>query len=189
MSVSADVSCRIAWADDAAAVAAVQLAALRADSPHLLPAEIREPGPSDDEALRELTGIWHGSLTRPTEARQRVLVALERSAVRGFALTSPAGDPDADSGDGELVDLVVDPGHRRAGHGSRLLQAAVDTLNADRFTVATTWVVADDDVRRDFLASAGWAPDGAHRTLAEAPDGSTAKQVRLHVDISGVASA
>ncbi|QWC85357.1 GNAT family N-acetyltransferase [Nocardioidaceae bacterium] len=184
MAPTADVSCRVAWADDAEAVARVQLAALRADSPELLPSELRSPGEHDAEALAELTGIWRGSLSRPTEARQRVLVALERSAVRGFALTSPAGDPDADPGDGELVDLVVDPAHRRDGHGSRLLQAAVDTLKADRFERATTWVVSEDDARRAFLTSAGWEADGAHRTLGEGSEGASARQVRLHVGIA-----
>jgi GNAT superfamily N-acetyltransferase len=101
-------------------------------------------------------------------------------------VTTPSPDPDADPvADGELGDLVVHPAHRRAGHGSRLLQAGVDTLRADRFTRATTWLRTDDDVRRRFLTEAGWAPDGAHRELDLHGDGSVrVKQVRLHTDVS-----
>ncbi len=64
-----------------------------------------------------------------------MLVALERNRVLGFALTSPAGDPDCDPvADGEISEFTVDPAERGKGHGSRLLQAGVDTLLADRFT-------------------------------------------------------
>ncbi|RYJ00955.1 MAG: GNAT family N-acetyltransferase, partial [Actinomycetales bacterium] len=63
------------------------------------------------------------------DARNRVLVALERNTVVGFAITSPASDPDCDPvADGELSELNVDPAKRGLGHGSRLLQAAVDTM-------------------------------------------------------------
>ena len=75
-----------------------------------------------------------------------MLVALERNRVVGFALTSPAVDPDCDPvADGELAEVTLDPAERAKGHGSRLLQAAVDTLAADRFTRAVTWVNAGDD--------------------------------------------
>jgi hypothetical protein len=64
------------------------------------------------------------------------------------------------------------------------VQAAVDTLKADRFTRAVTWLGATDDETRAFLTAGGWAPDGAHRTLDLTGDGSVqVKQVRLHTDL------
>ena len=116
------------------------------------------------------------ALSRPADARNRVLVALERNRVVGFALTSPAGDPDCDPiTDGEIAEITLHPREQRKGHGSRLLQAAVDTLVADRFTRAVTWVSARDDALRTFLTDAGWAADGAHRELAlDAVGGSRA---------------
>ena len=79
-------------------------------------------------------------------------------------------------------ELTVTSGERHKGHGSRLQQAAVDTLAADRFTRAVTWVGAADDELRAFLTQAGWAADGAHRELDLYGDGAvTVKQVRLHV--------
>jgi GNAT superfamily N-acetyltransferase len=115
-----------------------------------------------------------------------VLVALERNAIRGFAVTSPSTDPDADQvADGEVVELTVDPDHTRQGHGSRLVQACADTLRADKFTRAVMWLTSTDDVRRRFLTEAGWAPDGAHRELDLHGDGSVrVKQVRMHTDLS-----
>ena len=122
------------------------------------------------------------ALARPADARNRVLVALERNTVTGFLVTGPASDPDCDPvSTGELTDLTVDPHKRRAGHGSRLLQAGADTLVADRFVRAVTWLPAADDTMRAFLTDAGWGADGAHRTLDLLGDGTTTlKQVRLH---------
>jgi GNAT superfamily N-acetyltransferase len=180
-SPTADVSVRVAWADDAVGIAAVQVAAWQEEYAGLLPAEV--VGSFDPT---EFAAAWHRAISRPADARNRVLVALERAELRGFAVTTPSPDPDADPvADGELGDLVVHPAYRRAGHGSRLLQAGIDTLRADRFTRATTWLRTEDDVRRRFLTEAGWAPDGAHRELDLHGDGSVrVKQVRLHTDIS-----
>jgi ribosomal protein S18 acetylase RimI-like enzyme len=174
---SADVSARVAWSEDAPAIAAVQVRAWRASYADLLPASVLDALDPD-----QLAEGWRAALARPTDARNRVLVSLERNLVTGFVVTSPASDPDCDPIKvGELTDLTVDPHKRRAGHGSRLLQAGIDTLVADRFELAVTWLQAADDATRTFLTSAGWGPDGAHRTLDLAGDGTTTvKQVRLH---------
>lgn len=174
---AADVSCRIAWTDDAGAIAAVQVQAWRASYAELLPAEVLEG--LDQQAI---AAQWHAALTAPPDARNRVLVALEHNRVTGFVLTGPAVDPDCDPvADGEITDLTVAPADRGAGHGSRLMQAAVETLQADRFTRAVTWLAAADDDQRRFWTDAGWAADGAHRALDLTGDGDTVvKQVRLH---------
>jgi ribosomal protein S18 acetylase RimI-like enzyme len=179
--VNADVSCRVAWADDAPAIAAVQVRAWRASYAGLLPAELLSSMVADDLAAQ-----WRESLSRPPDARNRVLVALERNLGTGYADTGPATDPDSDPvADGEVTDLTVDPHKRHSGHGSRLMQAGVDTLKADRFTRAVTWLGSSDDETRAFLTAAGWAPDGAHRTLDLTGDGTVqVKQVRLHTDLS-----
>ena len=77
-SPQADVSCRIAWADDADAIAAVQVRAWRTSYDGLLPSELLES--LDRDAL---AAGWRASLVQPAEARQRVLVALERNTVTG----------------------------------------------------------------------------------------------------------
>jgi GNAT superfamily N-acetyltransferase len=173
---SADVSVRVAWADDAEAIAAVQARAWAASYVGLVPAagELREA---------DFAQLWRDALQRPGDARHRALVALERNRVVGFAITTPATDPDCDPmTDGELM---VDADERGKGHGSRLLQAAVDTMVADRFDRAVIWLVADDDALRTFLTDAGWGTDSAHRTLDLDGTGTTqVKQVRLHTALS-----
>jgi ribosomal protein S18 acetylase RimI-like enzyme len=174
---TADVSVRVAWRADAPAIAAVQVAAWQATYDAVLPPELLTALPVD-----EFTEHWEASIMRPKEARQRVLVALERASVRGFTTTAPSLDDDADpSQDGELGELVVDPAARGLGHGSRLLHAAVDTMLSDRFRRALTWLPSTNDDLRGFLVSQGWAPDGAFRELDLEGDGQvTVKQVRLH---------
>jgi len=173
---TSDVSVRVAWGDDAGAIAAVQVRAWREQYAGLVPAEAL---PTDPDAVAE---AWRAAMARPGDARHRVLVALARNRVVGYAVTSPAADPDRDPvADGELAELVVDPQELGLGHGSRLLQAAADTLRADRFARAVTWVLTGDDARRGFLTGAGWAPDTAHRELdLDGTGTTTVRQVRLH---------
>jgi len=174
---TADVSVRIAWAADAPAIAGCQVRAWRELYASVLPANVLED--LDDEAI---AAAWTVALDKPGDARNRVLVALERATVRGFAVTAPAADPDADPvADGEIVEFSIDPAHRRAGHGSRLLQACADTMRADRFTRAVWWLPTTGDALREFVTGTGWSADGAHRELDLHGDGRVRlKQVRLH---------
>ena len=182
-SPTADVSVRIAWADDAQAIAELQLRTWRDLYAGVVPDDALPSGP---EAVTAAAEAWKASFATPRDARNRVLVALERNRVVGFTITGPASDPDCDPvSDAEVQELILDPAERGKGHGSRLLQAAVDTMVADRFTRAVTWTISTDDGLRVFLSEAGWAPDGAHRGLDLDGSGSTVvKQVRLHTAFS-----
>jgi GNAT superfamily N-acetyltransferase len=174
-----DVSARLAWPDDAPAMVRVQLTAWREQFAEVLPVEEIDALDPDDLIAR-----WVTTLGAPKDARMRVLVALERADVRGFTLVHPSYDPDSDQvSDGEVGEFVIDPAHQRNGHGSRLLQAAMDTLAADKFTRARWWVNTTDDALRAFVTESGWEPDGAHREL-ESETGGTVKQIRLHTSLT-----
>lgn len=176
----ADRSVRVAWADDAIAIGSIQARAWRETYAPVLPTELLDQ--IDAGAFAER---WRTAIATPPTAKHRVLVALERNTVTGFAATAPSEDPDAGAGDGEIVAFHIDPAAFGAGHGSRLLAAAADTLRADGFTHARFWVVVRDDALRAFLEPAGWAPDGAHRELDLTGDGTAQlKQLRLHTDLS-----
>jgi ribosomal protein S18 acetylase RimI-like enzyme len=177
---TADVSVRLAWGSDADDIGRLQVQAWRESYADVVPADVLAELPADAFADQ-----WRASITRPREARERVLVALARTQVRGFVATSPAHDADADPAvDGEIVELVVDPEQRGAGHGSRLVHAAVDTLRADKFQRATIWLNATADGLRGFLAAQGWEADGGHRQLDLYGDGAViVKQVRLHTAV------
>ena len=134
--------------------------------------------------LATMTASWETAILRPPLAQCRVLVAVGSDRLAGFAAVGPSDDPDAEPGADALVaEFVIDPAAQRLGHGSRLLNAVVDTLRADGFERATWWVQAADDVLRRFLTEAGWAPDGAHTEVAVTEGGARLKLVRLHTGI------
>ncbi|MCI1747008.1 MAG: GNAT family N-acetyltransferase [Acidipropionibacterium sp.] len=186
-SAGGTASVRLAMPAEAAAIAGLQRRVWQAD-PDLA-------GVLGSVSGEQMTESWWRAIATPPLAELRVLVALEPPAestgrsrqgrqLRGFAAIGPSEDPDAEPTDALVAELLVDPDHRGEGHGSRLLNAVVDTLRADRFSRATCWLRSTDDRARAFLTGAGWAPDGAHRQTGT-PDGSVRiKEIRLHTWIA-----
>ena len=178
-------SVRLAWPAEAAAVADVQRRVWAAELAPALAAEVLAGVTAD-----EMVAAWEQAISRPPQARFRVLVAVEESRVVGYATTVPAQDPDADpAADGEVQEFAVDPPARHRGHGSRLLNACADTLRADGFSSARWWVASTDDALRRFLTSAGWAADGSSREIGSDDVDVRLRQVRLHTDLSLEGSA
>lgn len=173
---AADASVRAATAADAAAIGEVQAAAWRASYSDLLPSATLDA--LDPAGLAE---IWRDAIVRPPSGTHRVLVAVAAGVVVGFA----AVVPDADAGPevAEIAALVVSPLAQRAGHGSRLLNASVDRVRDQGFERVVGWVLEADEVRRRFLADAGFAEDGARRSFATGgaaePRGGELSEVRM----------
>jgi Acetyltransferases len=165
---------------EASAVAALQRRSWIADYPTELSDELLAA--ADLEAM---TQSWQTAILRPPLAQFRVLVAVGAERIVGFAAIGPSDDPDATAGADALVaEFTIDPQARHNGHGSRLLNAVADTLRADGFERATWWVRSTDDALREFLGSAGWAPDGAHTEVATSAEGQHLKLVRLHTGLA-----
>mgnify|MGYP005813275685 CR=1 FL=1 len=171
---TADVSVRPAVPGDEAAIAAVQLGAWRASYTDTL-------GEGALAMLDEAAVVarWRAAIVSPPARTFHVLVAMAGHRLVGFVSIAPVPAPpnaaDQTPG-GILLALEVMPDQQRAGHGSRLLAAAVDTLRTDGADQVITWVADGDDARVRFLETAGLSPDGATRELASGPgpDGRTA---------------
>jgi len=176
---------RTAAPDDAGAIARVQAAAWRATYGTLLPAEVLEG--LDSPAAHEQ---WREAVATPPSVRHRVLVAMTGADVVGFAAFGPSEDSDLVAMvDAELTAFCILPDRIRQGHGSRLVNAAVDHLRGDDFQHVRVWLAAGgvDDRLHAFLAGAGWAEDGARRELDLHGDGRlVVPQVRLHAAIGTV---
>lgn len=155
---------RLARTSDVDDIAAVQVRAWRETFADLLPDEALEALDASEIATQ-----WADAILRPPTPRHRVLVAIDAESghdkVVGYAAVGPDDSPDAGPSTGAVFDLVVDPGHRRNGHGSRLMHAAVDHLLAIGMDTAVTWVLLADGPRRAFFESAGWGPDSAWREI------------------------
>lgn len=172
-------SVRLALPAEASAIAELQLASWTAQPELGVAVEL----PSPEEA----GAAWLQAIMAPPLATCRVLVALdgESPTPAGFAVTGPSDDEDADETTGLIAEFVIAPEHRGQGHGTRLLQACVDTLAADGFSLLTWWLPSTDDATRGLATATGWAADGAHRSLGtdDASD-ATLRQVRLHTSVA-----
>ena len=172
-------SVRLAMPAEAAQIAAIQRRGWVQRFPqHLADSVLAELD------LADMVESWHGAIVRPPLAQFRVLAAVSDDKVVGFAAVGPSDDDDADPGvDGLVAEFTIDPAAQRGGHGSRLLNACVDTLRADGFERATWWVRSTDDALRGFLVEAGWAPDGSHQEVGTDDEQTRLKLIRLHTDI------
>jgi ribosomal protein S18 acetylase RimI-like enzyme len=146
---TADVSVRPAVAGDESAVTDVQVASWRA-------AGVLGEGVVDALDVPAMRARWSSAITSPPGPGFAVFVALDGPDVVGFAAVSP----------GQVLSLEVLPEAQRAGHGSRLLAAAVDRLRADGAETVSTWALVDDKARASFLEASGLGEDGRSRTLA-----------------------
>ncbi len=174
----ADASVRVARVSDAPAVGLVQAVVYREAYAGTLPDEVVaqfEP--------RAFTNAWRASLTTAPSRDHLLLVACAGEQVVGLAAVGPSTDPDGQDA-AELLVLAVHPDARRQGHGSRLLNAAVDTARGRDRHVLSTWVLAGDDRTRAFLTAAGLETDGAHRERVIDADGTTAREVRLSAGLA-----
>jgi ribosomal protein S18 acetylase RimI-like enzyme len=175
----ADASARIARANDASAVGLVQAAVWRAAYGTVLPQDV-----VDQFEPASFARVWRESLKSPPSPRHVLLVACAGEQVVGFAAVGPSTDRDATDSSGEVLALGVHPDARRSGHGSRLLNAAVDTLRGKGFSSMSVWTLARDEDTRAFLAAAGLSPDSAYRDRVIDDAGSLAREVRLTADLS-----
>jgi GNAT superfamily N-acetyltransferase len=175
MSGMADVSVRPARPDDAAAIAQIQLSVWRQEYAELLPEAALASLSS-----QQLADSWRQAAQSPPSPHHHLLVALDGDTIVGFAASAPAEDPYLDPQvDAELLALHISPDAIAHGHGSRLLAAAVDHWLEDGFSHAVTWVFARDEPLRRFLEGAGWADDGAIRTLEPESEDGPVEQIRL----------
>lgn len=172
----ADGGVRAARGEDAAAIAGVQAAGWRSTYEGVLPVEVLAAW-GDEAAVRS----WASAIGEAPTPRHQVLVATENTTVVGFAATVPAGDADLDpSADLELQAVCVGPPWRGRGHGSRLVNAVGDLAAAAAVERIGVWVSEQEEALSRLLCAAGWAEDGASRTLDLRGDGQVlVRQMRL----------
>ncbi len=175
----ADVSVRPARAEDAERIARVQLSTWRTAYGGMLPEQAL------DVPEVKAAALWLGAVEQPPTDQHLLLVAMERDELVGFAASGPAEDDDARGEDGtvELLTMLVEPRWGRRGHGSRLLAASVEHWRHAGCLRAVSWAFERDAVTTSFLASAGWALDGAARGLEVGAD-APVHQVRWHTDLA-----
>ena len=165
-----DASVRPAPRTDIDAIGAIHQRSWATAYVDLIPAAVL-----DSLTAPRLAQTWSQAVLQPPSSGHLVLVACAGSTVVGFAAVDPGG---------EVVALHVDPTQQRKGHGSRLLNAAVDHLRSVGANHVHIWAPLDDLPRRDFLTSAGLATDGQWREHA-IPGAASLREARLFATIDG----
>ena len=151
---------RLAEADDAEAIARIQIAAWRSAYAGFLPASFLERLDVQQRADQWRTRIGPAMLPgSPT------FVALDDDeAVRGFAHTGPIRDDDLDpAGRAEIYTIYVDPASWRRGIGSVLLRAVGDFWRPSDVHELVLWAFRDNADGRAFYERLGWRADGAEK--------------------------
>lgn len=171
---TADASVRGAGVNDAPAVGQVQALVWQEAYDGIVPPRVHAT--FDPQAF---AAAWRDSLRTPPEGVHRLLVACSADQVVGFVAVGPSQDPDAGQTTGEVTALGVHPQHRRQGHGSRLVNAAVDILRDAGAEHVSAWCLVQHEGVRAFLTGSGLEPDGAYRDRVVSPDEDTAREVRL----------
>jgi GNAT superfamily N-acetyltransferase len=146
------VSVRPAAADDAPAIARVQVetwrAAYRGTVPDAFLAEIDQVS----RAERWRQGADRGGTT---------WVAEEGGEVVGFVAFGPSRDDDASADVGELHAIYVLAARWRHGIGTALHDVCVRELRYKGYAEATLWALEANPTAKAFYAARGWQPDGA----------------------------
>ena len=154
-----DARVRRATAEDAHAIASVQVASWRVGYADVFPADFLA-GLSVDERLE----LWKRVLS---DGGYEIFVAEGDGRVAGFASAGPTEDAEGTGTRGELFALYVEPTAWGKGLGSALLVRAEEALREAGFDEATLWVLKDNPRARTLYARAGWKPDGGRKLLTD----------------------
>jgi GNAT superfamily N-acetyltransferase len=145
---------RRATPDDAAAIAAVNVASWRTAYRGLMPDAYLDALDAAESAVQ-----WAASLRREPSKGKRTIVAERDGTVVGYATVGP----DADSGAGMLLLMYLAPEVWGRGLGRELMQGARETLLELGYQAAALWVLEQNERARRFYEADGWRADGAIR--------------------------
>ena len=177
----ADVSVRPPGPSDAAEIGRIQVETWRTAYAEILPAAVL-----DALSAEAAAAAWARRGHAPPSPRHHVLVALEQSggsaSSRSARPTTSRPTTPSPRHTVALAPILVEPRWGRRGHGSRLLAAAVDHARARRHDPRRSPGSPRPTRRsREFLVSAGWAPDGLARALDTGA--GELREIRLHASL------
>jgi GntR family transcriptional regulator len=120
------------------------------------------PGFLDNRILESLDpGEWAARLRKNGGEAATTLVAVDPGgSIAGWIRFGE--DPEG-SEDGYVYSLYVHPDANGRGTGRRLLEHAVDALEAAGHPAVTLWVFEENERARRFYAANGFVPDGGRR--------------------------
>ncbi len=151
---------RLAEADDAEAIARIQINAWRIAYADFLPAPFLDALDAEQRATQ-----WHGRIGPAMRRDAPTFVAVDATdAVSGFIHTGPIRDDDLEpDGRAEIYTIYVDPASWRRGIGSALMRAVDDFWRPSDVHELVLWAFKDNADGRAFYERLGWRADGAEQ--------------------------
>lgn len=147
---------RSARLSDAGAIANIHIASFRAIYREILPTTAL-----DSLDLPTRTSVWS---QRISDGDGELLVAVAGTSMLGFVWIGATPDDDDDPATvGAVRSIHVDPSQTGQGIGQVLLASARRSLRRAGFSVATLWVVSENERARKVYVRDGWSLDGATR--------------------------
>lgn len=118
----------------------------------------------DSREIVPPVSFWVGRAAVPPSRRHSLVVLGRPGHVLGYCDSGPCRDTDVDREcAGEVYELYVDPSALRCGGGRRLLDDAVQRMQASSSPDVRLWVLEGNAAARAFYAVQGWTADGATR--------------------------
>ena len=152
--------------DDAAAIAGVHLASLRAAYQGLLPDSVA-PLVLDPPDVKQRTRGWKRWLKR---SQASTVVARVDGTVVGFCTLHPRPGEAARGVAGEIPALYVLPSHWRRGIGRLLCEHVLAEAHTRGFAEVVLWVLESNERARHFYDALGFRFDGKMRVFLERPE-------------------
>ena len=173
--LSSGMKIRTATADDARAIADVQVASWRAAYRDILPATMLA-----NLSVDEREPIWRKVSAIDTSI---LLVAESESGIVGFACANPARDNDVDRETvGEISAIYLLETAWGTGVGRALYDAAWDRLRSRGFTRLIVWVLEENHQARSFYERMGMRRDIAPTQKFIVDGGMSFPVIRYHSD-------
>ena len=148
---------RLARAEDADAIAAIQIRAWRTAYAGIMPAGFLAEQDAGQRAQR-----WRGRIGPAAAPDSPTFVIAAAGRVLAFVHTGPVRDTDLQpDGRAEVYTLYVDPTEWRRGLGATLLRAVDDFWRPRGVRELVLWVFEANRPARDFYEREGWHADGS----------------------------
>ena len=152
-----------ARSEDAADIAGVHIASLRAAYRGLIPDHLIHLVLDPLDARRRTRGWRHWLQCN----RVNTVVARVDGAVVGFCALHPMRDSAVKRVTGEISAIFVHPSHWRRGIGHLLCQQILAQARARGLPEVALWVLDSNQRARGFYRSLGFCPDGDTRVFLE----------------------
>ena len=166
---------RRAEPSDARGIAEVKVASWKSAYRGILPDSLLDNLSVEDNEVR-----WRARIVEHTS---KVLVLEQNGRVIGFVASGASRDEDVDQKRvGEIVAIYLEPKDWRRGHGSALVDAAIESLQKEEYTEVTLWVLRDNERGIKFYEAVGFEADGAAKVVTR-KDGTKLPEVRYRRSI------